>query len=147
MDDAANELQMDPLLSATPDAAVLVTSRNRLSAVPGSWTVALDPMGADASLALLAAIAGGGRTAAEPGAAHAVVEACGRLPLALRAASVRLAARPHWPMRRLARRLADPASLLAELRVGSLDVRRTMTAALQQRPLLELESICRLEDC
>ncbi|MFF8732653.1 BTAD domain-containing putative transcriptional regulator [Streptomyces sp. NPDC015171] len=36
LDDAANELQLDPLLPATTDAAVLVTSRNRLPAVPGS---------------------------------------------------------------------------------------------------------------
>lgn len=141
LDDAANELQLDPLLPATADAAVLVTSRNRLSAVPGSWTVALDPMGAGESLALLAAIAGGSRIAAEPEAAHAVVEACGRLPLALRAAAARLAARPHWPMTRLARRLADPASLLEELRVGPLDVRRTLSAALRQRPASDRELI------
>ncbi|MFD4630211.1 BTAD domain-containing putative transcriptional regulator [Streptomyces sp. NPDC058284] len=141
LDDAANELQLDPLLPATADAAVLVTSRNRLSAVPGSWTVALDPMRADESLDLLAAIAGGGRIAAEPEAAHAVVEACGRLPLALRAAAARLAARPHWPMTRLARRLADPASRLEELRVGPLDVRRTLSAALRQRPVSDLELI------
>ncbi|MFF8732652.1 hypothetical protein ACF073_40240 [Streptomyces sp. NPDC015171] len=39
------------------------------------------------SLDLLSVIAGGDRIAAEPEAAHAVVEACGRLPLALRAAA------------------------------------------------------------
>jgi hypothetical protein len=144
LDDATNELQLDPLLPATTDAAVLVTSRNRLSAVPGSWTVALDPMETGESLDLLSAIAGGDRIAAEPEAAHAVVEACGRLPLALRAAAARLAARPHWPMTRLARRLADPASRIEELRVGTLDVRRMLSAALRHRPLLERELTRRL---
>ncbi|MFE9240689.1 BTAD domain-containing putative transcriptional regulator [Streptomyces sp. NPDC007007] len=144
LDDAANELQLDPLLPATTDSAVLVTSRNRLSAVPGSWTVALDPMETGESLDLLSMIAGGERISAEPEAAHAVVEACGKLPLALRAAAARLAARPHWPMTRLARRLADPASRIEELRVSTLDVRQILSAALRQRPLSEREWIRRL---
>ncbi|MEV7438354.1 AfsR/SARP family transcriptional regulator [Streptomyces griseoviridis] len=147
LDDAANELQLDPLLLATADSAVLVTSRNRLSAVPGSWTVALDPMETGESLDLLSMIAGGDRISAEPEAAHAVVEACGKLPLALRAAAARLAARPHWPMTRLARRLADPASRIEELRVSTLDVRQILSAALRQRPLSERELICRLAVC
>ncbi|MFJ1595220.1 BTAD domain-containing putative transcriptional regulator [Kitasatospora albolonga] len=147
LDDAASELQLDPLLPATTDSAVLVTSRNRLSAVPGSWTVALDPMETGESLDLLSMIAGGDRISAEPEAAHAVVDACGKLPLALRAAAARLAARPHWPMTRLARRLADPASRIEELRVSTLDVRQILSAALRQRPLSERELIRRLAVC
>ncbi|AWK10190.1 hypothetical protein DDQ41_16220 [Streptomyces spongiicola] len=147
LDDAANELQLDPLLPDTTDSAVLVTSRNRLSAVPGSWTVALDPMETGESLDLLSVIAGGDRISAEPEAAHAVVEACGKLPLALRAAAARLAARPHWQMTRLARRLADPASRIEELRVSTLDVRQILSAALRQRPLSERDLICRLAVC
>lgn len=144
LDDAANELQLDPLLPATTDAAVLVTSRNRLSAVPGSWTMALEPMATGESLDLLSVIAGGDRIAAEHEASLAVVNACGRLPLALRAAATRLAARPHWPMTRLARRLADPAARIEELRVGTLDVRRILAAAFRQRSLLEQELIRRV---
>ncbi|MFE6872241.1 BTAD domain-containing putative transcriptional regulator [Kitasatospora sp. NPDC057692] len=143
LDDAVNELQLDPLLPATADAAVLVTSRNRLSAVPGSWTVALDPMGPGECLDLLAAIVGACRIAAEPEAARAVVEACGRLPLALRAAAARLAARPHWPVTRFARRLADPASRVEELRAGTFDVGRSLLAAFQ-RPQWERQLIRRL---
>ncbi|MGV9321382.1 BTAD domain-containing putative transcriptional regulator [Streptomyces sp. NPDC003660] len=144
LDDATNELQLEPLLPATTDAAVLVTSRNRLPAVPGSWTVALDPMETSESLRLLSVIAGADRTTAEPEAADAVVEACGHLPLALRTAAARLVARPHWPVTRLARRLADPASRIEELRVGTLDVRRTLSTALRQRCWPELQLIHRL---
>ncbi|WP_405937282.1 NB-ARC domain-containing protein [Streptomyces sp. NBC_00726] len=147
LDDAANELQLDPLLPGTTESAVLVTSRNRLSTVPGSWTVALNPMKTGESLDLLSVIAGDDRISAEPEAAHAVVEACGKLPLALRAAAARLAARPHWPMTRLARRLTDPASLIEELRVGTLDVRQILSEALRQRPLSERELIYRLAAC
>ena len=134
LDDAANELQLDALLPATTDAAVLVTSRNRLTAVPGSRTVVLEPMGASQSLALLAAIAGNSRIVVEPEAADVIVRACAGLPLALRTAAVRLAARPHRPAARLARRLADPALRLGELRTGDLDVGRALGSALRARP-------------
>lgn len=134
LDDAAGELQLDALLPATTDAAVLVTSRNRLTAVPGSRTVVLEPMGVSESLALLAAIAGNTRIVVEPEAADVIVRACAGLPLALRAAAVRLAARPHRPAARLARRLADPALRLGELRTGDLDVGRVLGTALRARP-------------
>jgi len=55
-----------------------------------------------------------------------VVTACERLPLALRIAASRLAARPQWNIRHLADRLADPCRLLDELRVGGLDVRASL---------------------
>ncbi|MET7851347.1 BTAD domain-containing putative transcriptional regulator [Streptomyces avermitilis] len=139
LDDAANELQLDALLPGTSDAAVLVTSRSRLSAVPGSRTIALDPMDREESLALLAAIAGNSRLAVEPDAARTVTEVCAGLPLALRIAGTRLASRPLWPAARLARRLADPATRLGELRVGELDVRRRLDAALRHLPAPELE--------
>ncbi|MEV1025616.1 BTAD domain-containing putative transcriptional regulator [Streptomyces sp. NPDC050264] len=43
LDGAMNELHLDALLPSTTAAAVLVTSRSRLNAVPGSRTVALAP--------------------------------------------------------------------------------------------------------
>ncbi|MDQ1026928.1 DNA-binding SARP family transcriptional activator [Streptomyces umbrinus] len=144
LDDAAGDLQLDALLPATADAAVLITSRNRLPTVPGSRTVSLEPMGTGESLALVAAIAGGGRITAEPEAVHAVVEACAGLPLALRTVATRLAARPHRPAARLARRLADPTCRFEELRVGGLDVGRTLASALRGRPARERELIGRL---
>ena len=39
----------------------------------------------------------------------------------------RLAARPHWPLARLADRLADKHRLLDELRLADLDVRARLT--------------------
>ncbi|AXU17165.1 winged helix-turn-helix domain-containing protein (plasmid) [Streptomyces clavuligerus] len=147
LDDAVNELQLEPLLPATADAAVLVTSRNQFSMGPGSWTVTLEPLTTEESFGLLAAVIGDARVRAEPEAAREVVEACARLPLALRAAATRLAVRPHWPVARLARRLADPAARLAELRVGTLDVRRVLSAALGRRQEREVELIHRLVHC
>ncbi|MFF0079813.1 hypothetical protein ACFYR1_08930 [Streptomyces canus] len=83
---------------------MLVTSRNRLTAVPGSRTAVLEPMGASESLAPLATIVGNSRVVVEPEAADVIVRACAGLPLTLRAAAIRLAARPHRPAAGLARR-------------------------------------------
>ncbi|MEV4340330.1 hypothetical protein [Streptomyces sp. NPDC049590] len=88
------------LLPSTTGAAVLVTSRSRLAAVPGSRTVALDPLGPAASRALLGAVAGRARVDREREAVGVVADACAGLPLALRAAATRPAARPHWPAAR-----------------------------------------------
>ncbi|MDI5904252.1 NB-ARC domain-containing protein, partial [Streptomyces sp. 12257] len=135
LDDAAGELQLDALLPPTTDAAVLVTSRNRLTALPGSRTVVLEPMGASESLALLATIAGKSLIVVEPEAADVIVRACAGLPLALRAAAIRLAARPHRPAARLVRRHRPRAAArLGELRTGDLDVGRVLGSALRARP-------------
>ncbi|MFB7076906.1 BTAD domain-containing putative transcriptional regulator [Streptomyces sp. NPDC056308] len=147
LDDAASELQLDALLPATADAAVLVTSRNRQSAVPGFRTTPLYPMDGSESLALLSAIAGVSRIVTEPQASRALVDACGGLPLALRAAATRLAARPHWPASRLARNLAQPVTRLAELHVGDLDIGGRLGSALRLLPPHELEFTRALASC
>ncbi|MFC8664337.1 BTAD domain-containing putative transcriptional regulator [Streptomyces sp. NPDC057199] len=144
LDDAANELQLDALLPATADAAVLVTSRSRLPAVAGSRTTTLEPMDEGESLSLIATVAGVSRITEEPEAARQIVEACAGLPLALRAAAVRLVSRPHWPAGRLARRLAVEASRVEELRVGELDVRRSLDSALRHLSAHEREALVTL---
>ncbi|MEU2426301.1 BTAD domain-containing putative transcriptional regulator [Streptomyces sp. NPDC007851] len=144
LDDVPDELPLDALLPATNDVAVVVTSRSRLFTMPGFRTVALDPMGTPESLALLAAVAGEPRILVEPEAAGVVAGACAGLPLALRAAASRLAARPHWPVARLARRLSDPAVRVGELRMGDLDVHRSLGSALGDLPSVERELACAL---
>lgn len=141
LDDASNDFLVDALLPPTAEAAVLVTSRSRLPALPGFRTVALEPMGTAESLAMLTSLAGRSRILVEPDAVDVIVGACAGLPLALRAAADRLAARPHWPAARLARRLSDPAPRVEELRSGGLDVHRSLGSALRQLPAIELEFV------
>jgi DNA-binding SARP family transcriptional activator len=123
LDDAADAAQVRPLLPGTAGAAVLVTSRRLLSGLAGTAGVRLGPLGPDRAVEFLGRLAGPDRVAAEPDAAAEISAACGRLPLALRIAGVRLAARPEWRLERFAARLRDRRRRLDELAVGDLAVR------------------------
>lgn len=127
LDDAATEAEVLPLLPGSAAAAVLVTSRVRLAGVPGAAHVELDVFDSASSAELLSRIAGADRVGAQPGAAEAVAEQCGHLPLALRVAGARLVARPHWSVGQLAERLADETHRLDELIHGDLGVRASIS--------------------
>ncbi|MFI7616584.1 BTAD domain-containing putative transcriptional regulator [Nonomuraea terrae] len=122
LDDAADEAQVRPLLPGTSRSAVLVTSRTRLM-LEGAAAVSLEPPPGTHARELLARMAGRSRLDDDPEAAQAILRACGRLPLAIRIAGARLAARPSWPLRDLAARLEDTRKRLDELALGQLSVR------------------------
>ncbi|GII77355.1 SARP family transcriptional regulator [Sphaerisporangium rufum] len=126
LDDADGPAHVRALLPGSPSCSVLVTSRSRLSGWPGARAVDLGVMTPRDARDLLTAAVGAERVRAEPRAAEELVEACGRLPLALRVAAGRLAARPHWTLARFAARLA--AGGLDELVLGDLDVRAGLAA-------------------
>jgi tetratricopeptide (TPR) repeat protein/transcriptional regulator with XRE-family HTH domain len=127
LDDVAGYHQVDPLLPA--NAAVLMTSRSPLTGLPGVTSIGLHPLPSAAAVELLARVAGEARVCAEPAAATELVVACGGLPLAVRIAAARLAARPHWTVGTLAERLADERHRLDELRHGDLSVRSGLQLA------------------
>ncbi|MCJ1678528.1 NB-ARC domain-containing protein [Streptomyces sp. APSN-46.1] len=133
LDNAVSCLQVDALLPNTPEAAVLITSQTPLVTVTGRH-IPVRPLPADDSLALLAEIAGPERIAEELDAARELAAYCGGLPLALRILGSRLAVRPHWTVARLAQRLHDPSSRLRELRVGDLDVARSLQSSMWRLP-------------
>ncbi|HEV2935018.1 MAG TPA: BTAD domain-containing putative transcriptional regulator [Streptosporangiaceae bacterium] len=127
LDDAASESQVSPLLPGSEAAAVVITSRGRLAGLAGATCVEVDVLGAGQSVELLARIAGADRVQAQSQAATAVAGQCGHLPLALRIAGARLAARPHWSVQQLADRLADETRRLDELRHGELGIRASIS--------------------
>ena len=94
LDNAANAAQIRPLLPASPGCVVLVTSRDRLSGLvvrDGARSLVLDVLSTDDALRLLRRVVGDhGNTA--PGAAAALVELCGFLPLAIRIVAERIQA-------------------------------------------------------
>ncbi|MDQ3989489.1 MAG: tetratricopeptide repeat protein, partial [Actinomycetota bacterium] len=126
LDNAACDAQLRPLLPGTPGCAVLVTSRARLVGLPGMTLVDLDILEPDQAVELLTRLAGPHRTATELTAVAEITRLCGYLPLAVRIAGARLAARPHWPLARMATALADEQHRLDELALGDLEVRSSL---------------------
>ncbi|TDV48837.1 AfsR/SARP family transcriptional regulator [Actinophytocola oryzae] len=126
LDDAANEAQVRPLLPGTPGCAVLITSRNRLSALAAATFVELGVLPADVAVDLFTRIVGADRSATEPAAAAEITRLCGRLPLAIRIAGARLVSRRQWSLSRLASRLAREQHRLDELAVGDQQVRASI---------------------
>jgi tetratricopeptide (TPR) repeat protein len=132
LDDADDAVQVTPLIPASPDCGVMVTSRRVLPALEGAAQLHLDVLGPLEALELLGRLAGQERVAAEPEAAAEVARCCGWLPLALRIAGARLAARPNWPVRALADRLADAQRRLDELELAEVGVRASFTVSYEQ---------------
>ncbi|MEU8973903.1 BTAD domain-containing putative transcriptional regulator [Streptomyces monashensis] len=125
LDNAKDAAQVRPLLPGTEGCAALVTSRVRMVDLAGAHLVDLDVMSPEEALALFTKIVGEERVAAEREAALDVVAACGFLPLAIRIAASRLAARRTWTVSVLAAKLADERRRLDELQAGDLAVKAT----------------------
>lgn len=134
LDDAADEEQIRPLLPGSASCAVIVTSRSRLTGLPGGHLVDLDVFDQEQAVDLLGKIVGRPQVRAEPAAAVALVRLVGGLPLALRIAGARLAAHPHWRLSAMVTRLADERRRLDELAYGQLDVRATISLAYNGLP-------------
>ncbi|MFJ6834171.1 BTAD domain-containing putative transcriptional regulator [Streptomyces sp. NPDC091209] len=127
LDDAAGEEQIFPLLPGSRSCGVLVTSRTRLTALPGAYQITLGILDEQTSLELIGNVVGADRVSGEPAAARALAATVGGLPLALRIVAARLAARPHWPLASMVQRLADERRRLDELTHGEMTVRASLS--------------------
>ncbi|RDI33099.1 tetratricopeptide repeat protein [Lentzea flaviverrucosa] len=117
LDNARAALQVRPLLPNSSSSAVVVTSRTRLTdlVVDGGRLLDIRPLAASSAVTLLARTLGGSRIADEQDRAEALVDLCGGLPIAVRVAAARLAARPKWSVGRVVSELADEQLRLAML--------------------------------
>ncbi|MFE4520006.1 AAA family ATPase, partial [Kitasatospora sp. NPDC056783] len=124
LDDAASYGQLVPLLpdppatDSEPAPVTIVTSRSRLRHLlvhTGGIPLPLGALDPAEAAELLARTLGAERTADEPEAVAELAERCDHLPLALRLAAARLAARPDWSPADLAADLADEQTGLAAL--------------------------------
>lgn len=134
LDNALDERQVQPLLPGSPTCAVLVTSRQPLTALPGVELLELRDMVPDDAVSLLGRIAGAARVHGQSGQAEEIVRLCGQLPLAVRIAGALLTGRPYWPLARLVERLADERMRLDELRAGDLDLRASFSLSYRSLP-------------
>ncbi|MCC9309657.1 winged helix-turn-helix domain-containing protein [Kitasatospora sp. RB6PN24] len=125
LDDVADAGQLAALLPGSPSCAVLATSRGRLTGLPGARGVPLDVLPAAQAVRLWRRLLGAPELPDE----ERVVAACAGLPLALRAAAARAAARPGRGLGPLAARLADESRRLAELGLGGRGVAQALGSA------------------
>jgi hypothetical protein len=123
LDDAADAGQVAALIPGPGPSLVIVTSRRWLAGVEADAHLNLEPLAAAEALDMLGSVVGMARVHRELGAAMSIVEACGRLPSAIRIAGARLAARPNHPVQVLADRLGVADRLLDELNLTGLSMR------------------------
>ncbi|HEU5472906.1 MAG TPA: BTAD domain-containing putative transcriptional regulator [Actinophytocola sp.] len=126
LDDVAAVREVMPLLPGSGSCAVIVTSRMRLTEIPGARLLDVGLLAADKAMELLGNVVGAQRVGNESTAAMALVRMVGGLPLALRIVAARLAARPHWSLASMVGRLADERRRLDELTHGDLMVRASL---------------------
>jgi transcriptional regulator with XRE-family HTH domain/tetratricopeptide (TPR) repeat protein len=119
LDNAANEAQVRPALTAT-DATIVVTSRRSLSGLEGVRRIPLGPLVLQESIAMLRAVIP--PTQAATGDLGRLARLCDNMPLALRIAGNRLATTPSWTVDDLVGRLGTVERRLRTLVAGDLAV-------------------------
>jgi DNA-binding SARP family transcriptional activator len=134
LDDARDAAQVRPLLPGSASCAVLVTSRGRLPDLAITRLIDLDVLDDDEARALFAGIVGAERAGSDLAATGEVLAACAGLPLAIRIAGARLAARSGWTVRTLAAKLASEQGRLDELKAGDLAVRASFEVSYASLP-------------
>ncbi|MEN3535214.1 BTAD domain-containing putative transcriptional regulator [Microbispora sp. ZYX-F-249] len=123
LEDVTSAAQIRPVLPASSECALIVTSSCSLMPLRDAVQVTLAELPFSDAWTLLAESVGARRLEAEPDATRYVLEVCGGLPLALDIVAAKLAAKPHWSIGRLAARLRDHDALLDELRHDDLHLR------------------------
>jgi tetratricopeptide (TPR) repeat protein/transcriptional regulator with XRE-family HTH domain len=120
LDNARSAEQIRPLLPGTSSCVTVVTSRDALAGLVARDGAARVDLGllplADATGLLRVLI--GARASADPAATRMLADRCGRLPLALRVAAERAAARPADPLASLVAELAGQRDRLDVLDAG-----------------------------
>ena len=138
LDDVRDAEQVRPLLPGNPSCSVLVTSRNRLTALMaahGARLMPLDVLSRVEANALLVGRLGAERTSTEPEAVAALVEHCAGLPLALGIVAARAAMHPDFRLAVLAEELVRAADRLTALDPGDLTVNVRAVFAASHRAL------------
>jgi tetratricopeptide (TPR) repeat protein len=137
LDNAIAESQVRPLIPATPDCSVIITSRQRLGALEDATQIHLETLPQPFAEELLAKILGVERVAAEPDEVRRLARLCGGLPLALRISGALLQSRQHWSVAHLVHRLQQEHRSLEPLSIGDLDVRAAFSLSYRDLSLAE----------
>ncbi|WP_433348397.1 BTAD domain-containing putative transcriptional regulator [Microtetraspora malaysiensis] len=137
LDNARSFQQIRPLLPGSGRCCVLITGRDVIDDLIGDYAllqIGLNVMAPDEAAALLAEVAGEARIGADPTATARLGALCDQLPLALRIAGARLAAKPHWSVRSLVSRLENQRRRLDELSPREGGVRASFRLSYRDLP-------------
>jgi tetratricopeptide (TPR) repeat protein len=117
LDNVYSTAQARVLLPASDRAVVLVTSRSRLVGLvsDGARLLPVAPLDETTAIKLLTRTIGIERVSDELDRATDLVNLCGGLPIAVRLAAARLAARPRWSLGRALTELTDERTRLTAL--------------------------------
>jgi hypothetical protein len=129
LDDVACAAQVRPLVPFGRRSVALMTSRMTLTSLDGSRCLRVGHLSHDDAEAVLERLLGPERVTAEPEAVKHLADLCDHLPLGLRIAAARLAARPWWPVCALVERLADERHRLDEFKVDDLGMRAILAVS------------------
>jgi tetratricopeptide (TPR) repeat protein/transcriptional regulator with XRE-family HTH domain len=122
LDDAAGHEQVEPLLPGTAGSLVLITSRRRLTALPGAAAISLDTLPPAQAATLLARLAAQPGLRATDAAVGEITRLCGYLPLAIGLAASQLRHHPAWSAAGLAADLAAASDRPAVLHAENVSV-------------------------
>jgi len=134
LDNAATTGQVRPLLPGEPGSMALVTCRGRLSGLSardGARRITVGLLTESESVTLVNTVTDGYRAGDDPDQVSHLARLCAHLPLALRIAAERAAARPLMPLRELIEDLRGESSLWDALSVeddADADAVRTVFA-------------------
>lgn len=139
LDNAADVAQVRPLLPASPQCLVIVTSRRELAALAareGARLLRLDVLSEQEANELLVTRLGKERSCAEPWAVTELAALCARLPLALSVVVARAAAAPKMPLSSLAAELTELGGRLDALDAGdpAASVRTVLSLSYRHLP-------------
>jgi DNA-binding SARP family transcriptional activator/tetratricopeptide (TPR) repeat protein len=145
LDNVVGEQQVRPLLPGSATCGVLVTSRFRLAGLAGSHSEEVRAFGEEEAADFLDRVIGSDRVAHEYQQVVELTRLVGGLPLGLRIIGAKLAARPHWTLRRVVQLLSDEERRLDELMHGDLGVRPSIALTydgLADREKFLLQVLC-----
>ncbi|WP_326598201.1 AfsR/SARP family transcriptional regulator [Streptomyces sp. NBC_01803] len=130
LDDADGPEQIRPLLPTESGSLFIITSRRRLSGLPGVRSIALDVLPPADAMALFRSFAADDRTE-DDAELSTVVHLLGYLPLALELAANRFGAHPSWSLATLRERLSRGSGRLSEIRDGDSEIARAFELSYQ----------------
>lgn len=131
LDDASGSRQVRPLLPHTADSIVIITSRQMLTALPGTIRTPVNEMAPDEAARMFAQAAGRPDVRAGDEAVAAIVRLCGYLPLAISLVAGQLKHHGSWTAAGLAADLAAARDRLALMAAENESVGTTFALTYQ----------------